>query len=58
MSLTESPWALNVEISLVRLDAGDGSTPVLAAMKFAVLESLLPTFTFQKGPPSYNKINQ
>jgi hypothetical protein len=25
---------------------------VLAALKLAVLESLLPTFTFQNGPPS------
>jgi hypothetical protein len=53
MSLAESPWALKVETRLLRLDVGGGITPVLAAVKFAVLESLLPTFTFQKGPPSY-----
>jgi len=66
MSLAESPWALKVEIRVVRLDVGAGITPVFAAVKLAVLESLLPTFTFQKGPPSYkiqlnilweNKIN-
>lgn len=52
MSLGESPWAWNVLIRLVRLEVGGGITPVLAAVKFAVLESLLPTFTFQNGPPS------
>ena len=31
---------------------GGGITPVLAAVKLAVLESLLPSLTFQNGPPS------
>nr|GMD29204.1 hypothetical protein Ccrd_000414 [Ipomoea batatas] len=37
----------------LRFDDGLGSTPgLLAAERLAVLESLLPSLTFQFGPPS------
>lgn len=50
-SLLESPRALNLEVSWLKLEVGAGM-PVLAADWLAVLASLLPTFTFHVGPPS------
>lgn len=52
MSLVESPRALNLEISLFKLEVGGGML-LLAAAWLAVLASLLPSFTSQLGPPSY-----
>jgi len=52
MSLAESPWALNLLIRLLRVEKGGGITPLFASFKLAVFESLLPSLTFQKGPPS------
>jgi hypothetical protein len=57
MSLVESPWALNLLIRSLRVAKGDGITPLLASLKLAVFESLLPSLTFQRGPPSYIIIN-
>lgn len=56
MSLVESPLALNLLMRLARVEEGGGSTPLFAAERLADLESLLPTFTFQLGPPSYNNM--
>lgn len=50
-SLEESPRELNLEMSWLRFEVGRGM-PLLAADWLAVLESLLPSFTFQVGPPS------
>jgi len=38
---------------LLRLEVGGGML-LLAPLRLAVLASLLPNFTFQVGPPSYN----
>lgn len=51
MSLVESPKLLNLEMSWFRLEVGGGML-LLAAAWLAVLASLLPSFTFQLGPPS------
>jgi len=50
-SLGESPRELNLEMSWLTFEVG-GGMPLLAADWLAVLESLLPSFTFQLGPPS------
>jgi len=47
----ESPRALNLEMSWLRFEEGAGM-PLLAADWLAVLASLLPSLTFQLGPPS------
>lgn len=52
MSLAESPLAWNLLMRLLSVEVGGGMTPLLAAEKLAVFESLLPTLTFQLGPPS------
>lgn len=52
MSVVERPRELNLEISWVKLEVG-GGMPLLAADWLAVLASLLPSLTFQLGPPSY-----
>lgn len=44
---------LNRLIRVSRVEVGGGIAPVTSE-KLAVLESLLPNFTFQLGPPSYN----
>lgn len=51
-SLVESPRLLKREIRRLRSEVG-GGIPLLAADRLAVLESLLPSFTSQLGPPSY-----
>jgi hypothetical protein len=53
-SLEERPTALNIEVSVLRLEVGAGMA-VLAADWLAVLASLLPSFTFHVGPPSYHE---
>ena len=57
MSLAESPRAANLEMRLLRAEVGGGITPLLAIEKLAVLESLLPSFTSQRGPPSFKHIH-
>lgn len=54
MSLAERPLAWNLLMSWLRVEVGGGMTPLLAAEKLAVFESLLPSLTSQSGPPSYN----
>jgi hypothetical protein len=49
----ESPALLKLEMSWFRLEVGRGML-LLAAAWLAVLASLLPSFTFQLGPPSCN----
>lgn len=49
----ERPFVLNRLIRVSRVEVGGGIAPVTSE-KLAVLESLLPNFTFQLGPPSYN----
>lgn len=56
MSLVERPWAWNLLMRLLRVDVGGGITPLFALDKLAVFASLLPSFTFQSGPPSYMHI--
>jgi hypothetical protein len=51
MSFVESPALLKLEMSWFRLEVGGGML-LLAAAWLAVLASLLPSFTFQSGPPS------
>lgn len=51
MSLVERPWAANLLMRLLRLEVGGGML-LLARVKLAVFESLLPSFTSQYGPPS------
>jgi hypothetical protein len=51
-SLVESPRALNLEMSWLRLEVGAGM-PLFAADLLAVLASLLPSFTSHVGPPSW-----
>jgi hypothetical protein len=51
MSFWESPCAAKREVRLERPDVGGGML-LLAPLKLAVVESLLPTFTSQFGPPS------
>jgi hypothetical protein len=51
MSFWERPCAAKSEVRLARPDVGGGML-LLAPLKLAVLESLLPTFTSQLGPPS------
>lgn len=52
ISLAERPLFWNLVMRLLRVAVGGGITPLLAADRLAVLESLLPSFTFQFGPPS------
>lgn len=52
-SLVESPRAPNLEVRALRFEVG-GGMPLFAADRLAVLASLLPSFTFQLGPPSCN----
>lgn len=52
----ERPFALNRSIRASRVEVGGGMAPLTAA-KLAVWESLLPNFTSQLGPPSYNNNN-
>lgn len=54
MSLTERPCAANLDVRLARLDVGGGMF-LFAKVLLAVVESLLPSFTFQLGPPSCTK---
>lgn len=56
MSLTERPLLLNRLMRLLSVEVGGGMTPLLAAERLAVFESLLPSFTFQNGPPSCKKL--
>lgn len=56
MSLAERPTEPNKLIRLVREAVMAGSTLLFAAARRADWESLLPTFTSQCGPPSYNFI--
>jgi len=51
MSLVERPCAANLEMRFWRLEVGGGML-LLAKVLLAVLESLLPSFTVQFGPPS------
>jgi hypothetical protein len=51
MSLVERPTLLKKEMSWFRLEVGGGRL-LLAAAWLAVLASLLPSFTYQSGPPS------
>jgi len=51
MSFWERPCAAKSDVRLARPDVGGGML-LLAPLKLAVLESLLPTFTSQLGPPS------
>ena len=50
-SLAEKPWFAKEAIRALRLKLGPGRS-LLAALKFAVVESLLPNETVQLGPPS------
>lgn len=53
-SLVESPWFWKLEIRPLRLEFAAGMVLVaLANAKYAVNESLLPSFTSHSGPPSY-----
>ena len=51
MSFWESPCAAKREVRLARPDVGGGMF-LLAPLKLAVVESLLPSLTSQLGPPS------
>lgn len=51
MSLALSPLFANAEISVLRSEKGLGRS-VLATERLAVVESLLPSFTFHDGPPT------
>jgi hypothetical protein len=51
MSFWERPCAAKRDVRLARPDVGGGML-LLAPLKLAVVESLLPTFTSQFGPPS------
>jgi hypothetical protein len=51
MSFWDSPCAAKREVRLARPDVGGGML-LLAPLKLAVVESLLPTLTLQLGPPS------
>lgn len=61
MSLVESPRFWNLLTRLERVEVGGGITPLFAAARLAVFESLLPSFTSHVGPPSciyiYMEIN-
>jgi len=50
-SVVERPAFSKLDIRSVRFEAGEGRL-LLAAAWLAVLASLLPSFTFQLGPPS------
>ena len=52
MSRVDKPCALKRFMRLLRVVIGGGMTPEFAAAKFAVVESLLPSFTLHPGPPS------
>ncbi|RZR89020.1 hypothetical protein BHM03_00016686 [Ensete ventricosum] len=51
-SLVERPRSENLEMRLLSEELGGGML-LLAADKLAVVESLLPSFTFQLRPPSF-----
>jgi hypothetical protein len=51
MSLNESPCTAKLDTRAVKLEVGEGIN-VLAAVMLAVRESLLPSPTFQEGPPN------
>ena len=51
-SLTERPCAWNRLMRLLRVDDGEGMTPLLAADRLAVLESRLPSLILHAGPPN------
>lgn len=51
MSRVDKPCALKRFMRLLRVVIGGGMTPEFAAAKFAVVESLLPSFTLHPGPP-------
>ena len=51
MSLVERPLAENLEMRLLSDEVGGGIC-LLALDMLALLESLLPSFTSQLGPPS------
>ena len=52
MSFWESPCAAKRDVRLASPDVGGGML-FSAPLKLAVVESLLPIFTSQLGPPSY-----
>jgi hypothetical protein len=54
MFLNESPCTAKLETRALRLKVGEGIN-VLAAVLLAVSESLLPSPTFQEGPPNYKR---
>ena len=51
ISFAERPWLLKLEMRFWRLKEGPGML-LFAPEKLAVVESLLPSFTSQLGPPS------
>lgn len=51
-SFRERPLVLNRLIRVARVEVGGGIAP-MTSEKRAVLESLLPNFTFQLGPPNF-----
>jgi hypothetical protein len=51
MFLNESPCAEKIAFRPLGLDIGAG-IKVLAAVMFAMVESLLPKLSFQEGPPN------
>lgn len=52
ISLGFRPFRLNREVRLLRLE-DPGGRSVVAALRLAVLASLLPSGTVHEGPPSY-----
>lgn len=52
MSRALRPFAANIEMRVERLENGEGIW-LFAALKLAVLASLLPSGTVHVGPPSY-----
>ncbi|KAJ0622439.1 hypothetical protein HanRHA438_Chr01g0019291 [Helianthus annuus] len=56
MSLVDRPTAWKRLMRLLRVDVGGGITPLFAAEKLAVLESLLPNLTVHSGPPNFRQI--
>ena len=53
--MNDKPTLAKLEVRLLRSSEGGGIN-ALAALLLAVLESLLPNLTFQKGPPYCNFI--
>lgn len=55
ISLAVKPLLAKAEIRPLRFNAGDGMLEMAAAL-LAVVESLLPNWTTQVGPPSWSYI--